>query len=152
MKALRVYSEKWLETKLAEALTRHGLANFHMSAPALQGIPDRYVIGASGMWIECKQGASFAEMSKDLDRQRRFLMALDKGGDFPAVCCLLQRPGRMKHLYLEPFGLWLSREQAWYSDSQWDFRSMVWQSPLKFTEPNEMAVLFNHFAITAGRV
>lgn len=152
MKRQRVYSEKWLEMKLAEALTRNGLANFHMSAPALPGIPDRYVIGASGMWIECKQGSSFAEMSRDLDRQRRFLMALDKGGDFPAVCALLQRPGRMSVLFLEPFFTWRAREISFHRKGQWDKRSPIWQSPLKFTEANEMAIIFDHFCKTAGRV
>jgi hypothetical protein len=146
MKRRRGYSEKWLELKFAEAMTRNGLRNFHMSAPALPGVPDRYVVGANGLWVEIKQGESFESLSSGFDRQRTFLTALDRGGDSAAVCALLQRPNRTSKLFLEPWYTWLEREHRFKKSGQWDRKEHIWNSPLLFTEPLEMAEAFDNFA------
>lgn len=112
MRRLVNSSEKVLEDRMALGLKTRGLSNFHMSSPSLPGIPDRYVIGAGGCWIEVKQGKSFSELRDGFDRQRVFLNNLSRGGD-KAMICALYRPNNWEHplLFIEPWSEWLRREK-----------------------------------------
>lgn len=103
------YNENWLEKKLAVALEDHGKQSFHMSDQSKPGIPDRYVTGMNGLWIEVKQGATFDALVKGFDRQRAFMNKLYRAGDNTWVCALLQSKGE-RRLYLEPWSQWLLRE------------------------------------------
>lgn len=154
MKRRRSYSEKWLELRLAEALTRHGLRNFHMSSPSLPGIPDRYVIGANGLWIEVKQGESIADLIRGFDRQRTFLSALHKGGDAACVCALWQPPQSpyLPRLFLEPWEMWLTRERRAGQGRRWDKYEGMYRSPAPMDKPADLDALFEFFCSYAGNI
>jgi hypothetical protein len=148
------YSEKWLELRLAEALTRHGLRNFHMSSPALPGIPDRYVVGANGLWIEVKQGKSIADLIRGFDRQRTFLTALHRGGDAACVCALWQPPqgSYLPRLFLEPWQRWLLRERAAGQGRRWDQYDSIYRSPAPMDKPDDLNELFAYFSNIASNL
>jgi len=131
------FSEKWLELRLARALEARGLSNFHMSSPSLPGIPDRYVIGANGLWVEVKQGESYSELRSGFDRQRTFLTKLDRGGDGACICALWQPPQDHfnRRLFLEPWSVWLERERQASRHAGWGFDKYnpMYHSPVQFT-------------------
>lgn len=145
MTHLRVYSEKWLELRLASALTQAGFQNFHMSDPTKPGIPDRYVIGAGGLWIEVKQGKTMMSLSRGFDRQRTFMNYLQRGGDKPFICALWQSAPDYEYprLFLEGWGVWTRRERYQIGD----FTS-VNGSPFAIDHPNAFMERLSEFAHT----
>jgi hypothetical protein len=131
---LNGHSEKWLEDQLAKGLLARGLASFHMSDPTKPGIPDRYVLGCGGLWIEVKQGATPRELARGFDRQRTFMTKLMRNKERPFICALHQPNSyTVPSLYLEPWQHWLRREDFMkkaYSGDAWAAPSgPAWCSP-----------------------
>lgn len=73
MLRLRVSSEKTLEDRLASVLKTAGYGSHHNDATVIKGIPDRYVYGAGGLWIEVKLASTFHELKKGFERQATFM-------------------------------------------------------------------------------
>jgi hypothetical protein len=96
-------TEKALEKRVSDTLTRLGYLNWHNDPTTMPGIPDRYVRG--GTFIEFKHEPTFEKAMRGFDRQRTFMNKLESGGDEAWACALIGN-----RLYFEPWRVWKKRE------------------------------------------
>lgn len=113
---LRRSTEHTLEVRLADVLKAVGHESIHNDPTLMKGIPDRYVMGAGGLWIEVKRERSWGKLVNGFDRQKEFLDMLYEQGDKAWVLALLEddRPTPL---------LWFERWSHFRTRSAGVFRS-----------------------------
>jgi hypothetical protein len=104
-------TEAALENRLADVLKSIGHRSHHNDPTMYKGIPDRYVMGAGGLWIEVKYENSWQKLTNGFERQRAWLDLIAASNDLAFVYGFLKTKENWNanKLYFEPWRVFKER-------------------------------------------